>query len=74
VAVVLADALYWTRAIAEAAEEFASAYAGVEATKRQLRVAGETSPELRRGLGALGWEVHDRWQLSAPEDGGAGAQ
>jgi len=68
VAVVLADALFWTAGVAEAAPELAALYAGDPAKVRRLWVVGEASPGFESGARELGWEVRDRWQVSAPED------
>lgn len=68
IAVVLSDALFWTAGVDDGARAFAALYAGDPATARQLWVAGEASPGFVSGARELGWEVHDRWQLSAAED------
>jgi hypothetical protein len=66
--VLLTDALFWTAEVAGAAPEFAALYAGDPAKVRRLWVVGEASPAFESGARGLGWEVRDRWQVSAPED------
>lgn len=70
-AVVLSDALFWTAAVDESAREFAAIYAGEPAKARHFWVVGEASAAFKANSRALGWEVHDRWQLAAPEDAAA---
>lgn len=64
VAAFSADAIFWTEAIADAAQEFAAAYAAAPASTRELWVVGQTSERFRTELRAKGWQVFDRWQLS----------
>lgn len=73
VGLILSDALFWTAEVAEASKEFGAAYTGDPAQERQIWVVGEASPAFKSGAGALGWAVHDRWQLQAPEDAAAAA-
>jgi len=68
VTLALADALFWTGPVAEGAGEFAAIYAEDPSKVRLFYVAGEASPGFVAGARELGWEVHDRWQLSAAED------
>lgn len=68
VAAVLTDALFWTTETAAAVKSFAAVYAGDPAKERQVWIVGEASAAFKGGAGALGWEVHDRWQSAAPED------
>jgi len=65
---VSADRLYWTPEIADAVRTFSTIHAGEKATRRELRVAGEASDRFKAEAKKLGWQVLDRWQLSAPED------
>jgi hypothetical protein len=68
VALALADAIFWTTTVAEAAGEFAAIYSGEASKVRLFYVVGEASPAFKSGARQLGWEVRDRWQLSASED------
>ena len=68
IAVVSADMLFWTPEIADAVRTFVGHYADEKATRRELRVAGEASDRFKTEAKKLGWQVLDRWQLSAPED------
>ena len=68
VALIYSDALFWTAAVDEAARDFAAVYAGEKASSRGIWVVGEASPAFESGAAGLGWQVHDRWQTSAPED------
>lgn len=68
VAVLHSEALFWTAEVGDAAKAFASIYGAEAAKARQLWVVGAASPAFKSGSAALGWEVRDRWQTSAPED------
>ena len=68
VAVAPADAFFWTAEMADAARNFAAIYAGESASSRGLWIVGEASPRFKSEAGKLGWDIHDRWQVSAPED------
>ncbi len=68
VAVLIADAAFWTVDVAEEVKGFATTYAGEPAGTRQLLLVGEASPGFERGVRELGWVVRDRWHLAAPED------
>ena len=70
VAMLPADAVFWTADMAEAAESFAGLYADETASVRRFMVAGEASDRFAREAGKLGWEVVDRW----PEDRTAATQ
>lgn len=65
VAVSLADAIFWTEGVAEAAQSLAGIYAGDPATSRQLFVVGEASGSTKSEVRKLGWEIVDRWQAPA---------
>jgi hypothetical protein len=68
VAVLGADALFWTEEIARAAAGFAGIYRDQPAKVRELWVVGQASDRFKAGAKELGWTVFDRWQLAAPED------
>lgn len=65
VAVSLADAVFWTEGVAEAAKSLAGIYAGDPATSRRLFVVGEVSGHAKSEVRKLGWEIADRWQAPA---------
>jgi hypothetical protein len=62
VAVLPADAVFWTEPIAAAAAEFAAAYRPEGAPARELRVLGQVTERATRELGELGWRVVERWR------------
>ena len=64
-ALALADALFWTADIADAASGFAGHYAREAAPRRELRVVGEASPRFVAECKSLGWTVITRWQPKA---------
>jgi len=68
VAVLGADALFWTEAISRAAAEFVEVYQPEAAKTRELWVVGVASDRFKSEVGKLGWTVYDQWQLAAPED------
>mgnify|MGYP001571549392 CR=1 FL=1 len=68
IAVVTVDTLFWTAEVAAGVRDFVSIYAGDSAPARELWVVGEASDRFKSEAKTLGWQVLDRWQLSAPED------
>ncbi|MCB1008811.1 MAG: hypothetical protein KDB94_07935 [Acidobacteria bacterium] len=68
VAVLGADALFWTEPMSQAAAGFAEVYRADPARVRELWVVGQASDRFKSESGKLGWTVHDRWQAAAPED------
>jgi len=62
VAAFSADAVFWTEAMADAATEFAGAYAADPAKTREIWLIGEASGRFKTEMKAKGWEVFDRWQ------------
>ena len=74
VAVVLADAVFWTEEIADAARQFRDACADIPARERVFLVAGEVSAPTKEGLAQLGWTVRGHWQAPGADQGEAGGR
>ena len=70
VAVLVADAVFWTGEVAEAAERLAATYAGETAGSRKLYVTGDVSSRAGSEAGKQGWKTVDRW----PPAGSGGAE
>lgn len=64
VAALSADAVFWTDAVAGAAEEFVDAYRREQAATRELWIVGQTSDRFRSGMKERGWQVIDRWAVA----------
>jgi hypothetical protein len=60
VAVSVADAVFWTERIAEAAQEFATLYADRPVNERRLYFTGVTSERFKTEAASLGWKVTDQ--------------
>jgi hypothetical protein len=67
VAVLMADAIFWTEEVAGAVQSLAELYAGETAASQRLYVAGEASSRVKSGAGKLGWEIVDRWRPKGGE-------
>lgn len=52
------DSVYWTERVASGAREFAGVYRDVQASAREVWLAGAISPRARAGIEQLGWTVH----------------
>lgn len=61
-AAMATDALYWTKAMSDAAAGFAKIYARDKATRRTIWITGKASPQMKAGVEALGWKIRDGWQ------------
>lgn len=59
VSVLATDTFFWTKEAAEAAKDYAAAYADVQATQRELWFIGSVSERSKKEFGKLGWTVHE---------------
>ena len=61
VAVLITDFVFWTENVAEAANEFAAAWAEEEAPSRELLITRESSYAFHEHVLNLGWKVRSNW-------------
>lgn len=59
VSVLATDTFFWTKDAAEAAKDYAAAYADVQSTQRELWFIGSVSDRSKEELSKLGWTVYD---------------
>ena len=59
VSVLATDTFFWTKDAADAAKDYAEAYADVNAAQRELWFFGSVSDRSKEEFGKLGWTVYD---------------
>lgn len=59
VSVLATDTFFWTKDAADAAKDYAEAYADVNAVQRELWFFGSVSERSKEEFGKLGWTVYD---------------